>query len=168
MTTADGGPAPSTDPQPGLQIHPAALETAIRVALTALPRETGCILVGWHEDATVVVAGMLAVPDKKAGRCHYVRNGNDAQKVLDTHRASCVDRRVGYVGEWHSHPAPQPPSSVDYGALAELTRETNEQVALVVLAVQDGAQVTPLGATAQRVGREVTITDVTIESRNHD
>jgi integrative and conjugative element protein (TIGR02256 family) len=168
MTTADRNSASITVTSPGLRIDPKALDTATHLALTALPREAGGILVGWHEDTTVVVAGMLAVPDKRAGRRHYVRNHKHAQKLLDAHRQACGDDRVGYVGEWHSHPAPQPPSSVDYNALAELTRDTSEQVALVVLAVHIDNKVTPVGATAHRVGREVTITDVTIESRDHD
>jgi integrative and conjugative element protein (TIGR02256 family) len=168
MTTAEDNSASRTVVHAGLRIDPNALSTATHLALAALPRETGGILVGWHEEAIVVVAGMLAVPDKKAGRRHYVRNHKHAQKVLDAHRHTCDDDRVGYVGEWHSHPAPQPPSSVDYNALAELTRDTSDQVALVVLAVHPDNQVTPVGATARRIDREVTITDVTIESRDHD
>lgn len=168
MTTADATSASGVGAQPGLWIDSEALGSAADVSVAALPRETGGILAGWHQGTTVIVTAMLEVPDKKAGHCHYVRNYKRAQKTLDAHRRICGDDRVGYVGEWHSHPAPQPPSSVDYEALAKLTRHTIEQVALVVIVVDDGDQVTPLGAIAQRDGCEVTITDATIESRNHE
>ena len=172
MTTANESPAPGTDPPgisaPGLHIDPDALEAASTHAIKATPNETGGILVGWHDHTTVVVTSMLTVTDKTAGHTHYIRNHQRAQKVLDAHRQTCGDHRVGYVGEWHSHPASQPPSSVDYNALADLTLETTQQVALVVLAVHPDNHVTPIGATAHRTGREVTITDVTIERRHHD
>jgi integrative and conjugative element protein (TIGR02256 family) len=159
---------PTVLPQPGLQVHREALDTATTLALAALPRETGGILVGWHEDDTVVVIAMLAVPDKKAGRRHYVRNHKRAQKVLDQYREACADDRIGYVGEWHSHPAPQPPSNVDYNALVDLATDVAGQVVLVVLAIHPDHHVTPVGATARRTATEVIITDVTVESRDHD
>lgn len=168
MTTADEAEPAAELSHPGLQIHTEALSTATTLALAALPRETGGILVGWHEDNTVVVTDLLPVPDRSAGRRHYVRNHKRAQKVLDQHRKACPDNRIGYVGEWHSHPAPQPPSSVDYNALANLATNVNGQVALVVLAIHFDHHITPVGATARRAGNEVTITDVTVESRDHD
>lgn len=168
MTTADEATPTASLSEPGLEVRAEALDAATGLALAALPRETGGILVGWHEDDTVVVTGMLPVLDKRAGRRHYVRNHKRGQKVLDQHREACADDRIGYVGEWHSHPAPQPPSSVDYNALADLTTDVTGQVALVVLAIHPDHHVTPVGATARRTGNEVTITNVTVESRDHD
>lgn len=167
MTIADGSSIANAVFRPTLRIGSEALEIAIALALRALPHETGGILVGWHEDKTVVVTGMLAVPGQEAGERYYARTQSQAQKVLDVHRRTCTDERVGYVGEWHSHPAPQPPSGVDYNVLTELARDTNQQVALVVLAVDADSRVTPFGTTAQHTGHELTITDVTVESRDH-
>lgn len=164
MTTADAQ-ADGQPHDPGLQVDPETLAEASALALAALPHETGGILVGWHDHQTIVVTGMLPVTDKKAGRSHYVRNHARAQKVLNAHRATCGDDRVGYVGEWHSHPAPQPPSHIDYNTIADITCETSQQVALIVLAIQPDNTITPVAATAHRHGREVTITNVPVESR---
>lgn len=169
MTTADAPAQSAQQPLPGLGIAPEALEAATEVALAALPHEAGGILVGWHEGNSIVVTGMLPVPDKKAGRRHYVRHQRRAQAVLTAHREASDDDRTGYVGEWHSHPAPQPPSRIDYKAIADIAAQTDHPVALVVLAVQPDSAVTAIAATARRTGCcDVTIAHVPVESRTLD
>ncbi len=157
----------TTDEQtvtPRLQLAATALSNGSELARAALPRETGGILVGWHEDDTVVVTDVLPVPDKRAGGHHYSRNHKRAQRVLDQHRKQTADKNVGYVGEWHSHPAPQPPSHIDLNSLAELTEVTVHTVALVVFAVHPDGAVSPVGAAGRRHGRTVTIQELVVES----
>lgn len=149
---------------PRLHLSTTALTNGAALARMALPRETGGILVGWHEGDTVVVTDVLPVPDKCAGGHHYNRNHKRAQRVLDVHRKQTADENVGYVGEWHSHPAPQPPSHVDLNSLADLTEATDQTVALVVFAVHPDGTVNAVGAAGRRHGRTVTIQELEIES----
>ena len=149
---------------PRLQLSMTALASGSELARAALPRETGGILVGWHEGDTVVVTDVLPVPDKRAGGHHYNRNHKRAQRVLDEHRKQIADANVGYVGEWHSHPAPQPPSHVDLNSLADLTDATDQSVALVVFAVHPNGTVSPVGAAGRRNRHTVTIQELVIES----
>ncbi|WP_162251543.1 MULTISPECIES: Mov34/MPN/PAD-1 family protein [unclassified Nocardioides] len=158
MTTDDETVAPR------LQLAATALINGSDLALAALPRETGGILVGWYDGDTVVVTDVLPVLDKRAGGHHYSRNHKRAQRVLNQHRKQTADKNVGYVGEWHSHPAPHPPSRVDLDSLAELTEVTDQTVALVVFAVNADGAVSPLGAAGRRHGRTVTIQELVVES----
>ena len=65
--------------------------------------------------------------------------------MLDVYMRTRDDPRCGYVGEWHSHPAPQPPSSIDRGALSAIVRQDRKTVALVVLALTREGEVTSHG-----------------------
>lgn len=122
-----------------IRVTDEALSDGQLLALDALPKELGGILVGWWEgNSTAVVVGVLSVPDPAAGRSHYERRHLLAQEILDTYLGSHGDPRLGYVGEWHSHPAPQPPSSTDRNELTAIVRQSRKRAALVVLAVQDG------------------------------
>lgn len=129
--TTDDRTAPPT-----VRIPERVLTTSEARALKASPYELGGIMVGWWEgNATAVVQDVLPVPDRRAGRTHYERKHSHAQEVLDEYRRKCDDPRVGYIGEWHSHPAPQPPSSIDRGALSALVRKAHTPAALVVLSL---------------------------------
>lgn len=128
MTTAEGTRV--------IQISAKALADAQELAYQAAPDELGGILVGWWEGNNVaVVKGLLPVPDRHAGRAHYERRHILGQAVLDDHLRACVDPSSGYVGEWHSHPAPQPPSSIDKGALSGIVKQERRRAVLLVLAL---------------------------------
>lgn len=119
-----------------IRISVEALAKAQRLVWGAAPYELGGIMVGWWEgDSTAVVGDLLHVPDHASGRSHYERRHTRAQEVLDGYRRAQDDQRRGYVGEWHSHPVPQPPSSTDRGALSAIVRQARLPVALVVLAL---------------------------------
>jgi proteasome lid subunit RPN8/RPN11 len=77
-----------------------------------LPAETGGILLGYREDANIIVTHALVVDGTSASTSRYVRDDMKANELLHAflnERAS--DDPTGYVGEWHSHPAPCGPSS---------------------------------------------------------
>lgn len=104
----------------------------------ALPRETGGILVGWRGGASrlsVTAMTAVVVVDPVAGRTAYELDRERAQRALDVSIAHGLDSRLGYVGEWHSHPAPQPPSSQDLHSLSDSARLASGPVALVVAAL---------------------------------
>jgi hypothetical protein len=72
----------------------------------ALPNETGGVLLGYHDfniNAVVIVAGLPAPPDSKAGPDFFKRGiAGLPEKVNDA--STRTAGMVGYVGEWHSHP----------------------------------------------------------------
>lgn len=70
------------------------------------PNETGGVLLGYYDfnvNAIVVVAGLPAPPDSKAGSGSFERGiAGLAEAVKDA--AKRTAGMVGYIGEWHSHP----------------------------------------------------------------
>jgi integrative and conjugative element protein (TIGR02256 family) len=135
---------------PRVRISRQALALANRHAIEAGSKEVGGILVGWWEGAgTAVVHDLLIVPDVDAGWNHYKRKQPVAQETLNAYLVGLGDQRVGYVGEWHSHPAPQQPSGTDRAVLTSIARRTSNTVALVVLAVEHG-EVTPHALIGRR------------------
>lgn len=122
-----------------IRIATQALTDAEELAHKAIPDELGGILVGWWEgDNVAVIRGLLPVPDHRAGHAHYQRRHSLAQETLDDYLRAGADSSSGYVGEWHSHPAPQPPSSIDRRALSDIVRQERRRAVLLVLAF-DGA-----------------------------
>lgn len=93
----------------------------LRAATAACPNETGGILVGVRVRRRPWITHAVAIPSKNGGAGHYTLEGHARQSAVDTIRA--VDHRVGYVGEWHSHPADVPPSRQDLRAIARLSHD---------------------------------------------
>lgn len=119
-----------------IRISAQALLDAQGLAQAALPDESGGIVVGWWEgDGVAVVQALLPVPDDHAGRAHYERKQPLAQQALDDYLRAGLDSPSGYLGEWHSHPAPQPPSSIDRRALSDIVRQERRRAVLLVLAL---------------------------------
>lgn len=129
----------TTDDQadkPQVRVAEQVLAVTESSAFEASPNELGGILVGWWDgDSTAVVQELLPVPDHQAGRAQYERRHSPAQEVLEEYLRTHDDPRCGYIGEWHSHPAPQPPSSIDRAALSGIVRQVRGPVALVVLSL---------------------------------
>lgn len=97
-----------------LSISEPALNLAARHTRENLPAEVGGVLVGWREEPhTIVVHELLLVPDDNPVRNRYDRHHDLADAALKNYLAEADDARLGYVGEWHSHPAFQPPSQMD-------------------------------------------------------
>ncbi|MCS5480616.1 Mov34/MPN/PAD-1 family protein [Corynebacterium sp. YIM 101645] len=141
-----------------------AFHTAGRLALDS-PNEIGGILVGWWEDGkTAVIHEFVVVPDIQSGTNHYERGHKGAQKLLTDLIHELEDPKIGYIGEWHSHPAPQPPSRTDRNAIADIVRENGSPVVLVVLAVAPNRNILPFGLIGRnRWLRHVSLEDAPIE-----
>ncbi|MFF1400774.1 Mov34/MPN/PAD-1 family protein [Streptomyces sp. NPDC058287] len=89
-----------------------------------LPRETGGILLGYREDADIVVTHALVVDGPGASTHRYVRDDVRANARLAAFLAPRAESDpTGYVGEWHSHPAPFGPSPTDVAAMQATARE---------------------------------------------
>jgi integrative and conjugative element protein (TIGR02256 family) len=88
--------------------------------------ERGGILVGYWEDGIVFVRAALKVRDGRANAWTYTRRRRHAQSALDRYRNSQEDERLGYVGEWHTHTAQQPPSETDYVTMMRLAADADD------------------------------------------
>jgi integrative and conjugative element protein (TIGR02256 family) len=111
---------------------PAHVEAMLRQhARAAHPRETGGLLLGWWQDRVPVVIDGIEVLDPDATRTRWTRHPAAAelalQAALDEHEPC-----VGYVGDWHSHPADQGPSGSD---LRQLRQDSRDQPGALALAV---------------------------------
>jgi len=108
-----------------LPVHINITETAqhdvLRAASNALPLETGGILVGCKVHGRVTITSAIEIPDYGAGIDNYtVAQGTTRPAVQG---AQEVDSRVGYVGEWHSHPDNSPPSLTDLATMLNLAQQ---------------------------------------------
>lgn len=91
---------------------------------------------GYRTMAGLVVEDALTVADEWASHGRYVRRSRKAQEVLATYLQHQVDPMIGYVGEWHTHPLPFPPSTTDHASMAMMAMRNTECIALLVAALQ--------------------------------
>jgi integrative and conjugative element protein (TIGR02256 family) len=114
----------------------------------AAPKETGGLLLGWWEGTTVVVGHAVEVPDPEATSSTWTRHQDAAQAALDAALRDLGHPWLGYVGDWHSHPARLSASPVDELCLRRASREYAQPLTLLVYQV-DGR----LGARVAYQGR---------------
>lgn len=99
-----------------------AIEEAAR---RAHPDETGGVLVGVYGDnGRPWVVEAVEVPSAHAGSTYYELPAGARPKVVDTSRVR--DRRLGYVGDWHSHPAGVGPSETDVTTMKEVAKDARD------------------------------------------
>jgi integrative and conjugative element protein (TIGR02256 family) len=79
------------------------------------PLETGGILVGVYADGEAWVTSVIEVATSERGQSHYRIPAGATQPVVRS--ARIADPRVGYLGDWHTHPADSPPSPTDLTSL---------------------------------------------------
>jgi len=108
-----------------------ALDTVLEAGQQTLPLETGGVLLGFRIPGSVVITRALVVPDPRSSHHSYVRRRHRAQHLMSTASADFLPV-VGYVGEWHTHPADAPPSRTDRRALVATARLATGPVALLV------------------------------------
>lgn len=119
-----------------IELSKEAYETITSETAKQLPMETGGILLGYREDVNMVVTHALVVGGENATHTRYIRNDVRANSILAEFLAErAEDDPTGYIGEWHSHPAPQGPSQIDLGALRETAKTSNGPIALVIHAL---------------------------------
>lgn len=128
-----------------------ASETARR-----LPLETGGILLGYREADNLVITHALVVDGGGATNNRYVRDdvrANERLKEFLSDRAE--EDPIGYVGEWHSHPAPSGPSTIDRDAMRAAAKTAEGPIALLVFTPGNTGAYFGLIARRQRFGRVV-------------
>lgn len=118
-------------------ISPQARDALKVAARASSQREHGGILIGYRDSHGITVDDIIEVADTAATRTRYLRRENPAQRALTAYLdRPGLEQTLGYVGEWHTHPAPSPPSSTDHHAMRIMARRNCQPVALVVAALQ--------------------------------
>jgi proteasome lid subunit RPN8/RPN11 len=84
-------------------------------ATHAHPNETGGILIGVYLDGHPWVTAAIEIESKDRGRHHYKIPFGKTQPAVHATRQN--DPRLGYLGDWHSHPRDVGPSTTDLATL---------------------------------------------------
>lgn len=137
----DSAPRPSAVAR--VVISPQARDALKLAARASAEQEYGGILIGYRDRDGIRIDDIIEVPDATAARTRYSRREAPARRALTTYLdRPGLDQALGYVGEWHTHPAPVAPSSTDHHAMRIIARRNREPVALIVAALQaDGRDV---------------------------
>lgn len=135
-------------PRSGLELS-AHVHTRVRgYSDRSHPRETGGILLGWWTNGLPVAVDAIELPDDRATRTRWTRRRVSADRAL----GNAVQRlglHVGYIGDWHSHPADVPPSWRDLHQLRTDSRDYPNALALAV--VRHGGRIDTRLALAGRL-----------------
>ena len=117
-----------------LLVDPEAIDASLELAAAAWPVETGGILLGYRTESEVVVLQAMEVTDSHAHRFGYVRRRRPAQQILDAYLAAQPPSSdVGWVGDFHSHPADRRASCTDLRSLRRSARNDAAPVCMLVL-----------------------------------
>jgi Prokaryotic homologs of the JAB domain len=101
--------------------------------------ETGGILVGVLIEGRPCAAYALEIPSAHPSRNRYHLPAGVTCRLVDCARR--VDSRLGYIGEWHVHPADVPASAIDAATMLRLAnRLMSDDVQPVLVVVR---QVSP-------------------------
>lgn len=146
-------PGRDTRPTHRLLVSPQARDALRAAARKSVTTEHGGILVGYRVGNDIAVEDIIEVPDATAARTIYLRRERPAREALANYlERAGQDETVGYVGEWHTHPAPQPPSTTDKHAMRTMARKNRNPVALVIAALDADHQTVDLHALISRPG----------------
>lgn len=104
-----------------------------RIAQCAYPKETGGLVLGWWEGKSPVIHSVVEVSDPAAGPTRWQRNERVATLVLEESLLKTSVAHLGYIGDWHSHPANIGPSATDIAALRRVSRQYPQAVVLLVV-----------------------------------
>jgi proteasome lid subunit RPN8/RPN11 len=88
----------------------------VEAASAIHPRETGGVLVGVLVGGRPWVAEAVHIPSQHSTHTTYELPTGARRRAVEHSRSR--DPRVGYLGDWHSHPADVEPSRTDSGSMA--------------------------------------------------
>jgi proteasome lid subunit RPN8/RPN11 len=101
-------------------------------ATAAAPKETGGVLLGWWDGDTVVIRHAVEAPDRRATRTSWVRRPRVARRVMRAALAEFDHPLLGYVGDWHIHPALCDASARDVQSITDTSRQYDDPLVLLV------------------------------------
>lgn len=96
------------------------------------PNETGGILIGLTDPTgTPVVVHSVELPPEVPASTRYTVPAGLTSEAVD--KARRRDHRLGYLGEWHSHPTDQPASGTDKDAMRQLAATSDTPNPLLIV-----------------------------------
>jgi integrative and conjugative element protein (TIGR02256 family) len=113
----------------------ASIDTGLEARLQSLrtqslPNETGGVLLGYFDlnVNAIVIVDATSAPTDSVGTPSSFKRGTKELSDLISDASKKTAGIVGYVGEWHSHPAgvDARPSALDLNQLAELSRHMHD------------------------------------------
>lgn len=122
---------------PIVQLSSQARDALRASARGATRRECGGILIGHRTAEGLFVEDALTVADNSATHSGYLRRGQEAQLVLDEHMQLQATSLTGYVGEWHTHPLPRPPSTRDHKSMRLIAIRNLRPTGLIVVSLDE-------------------------------
>lgn len=128
-----------TNPAPTktIMLAESASATLRGLARSADPNETGGILLGVHNAGRPWITHAAEIPSRERGRSHYRLPADTTTAAVA--RARETDPRLGYLGEWHSHPSDVGPSPTDRATMRRLAlRHPRTGLVLIVVRQRDG------------------------------
>ncbi|RLV49726.1 hypothetical protein D9V37_07380 [Nocardioides mangrovicus] len=144
-----------------VSLHPYVPRALTAAARRSEPKETGGLLLGWTDGGIIVVRHALEVPDPSATQTSWTRSETRANEALTKWLSEAAHPWLGYVGDWHAHPAPVGASTTDKRCLKKDSRVTQKSLVLIVHRSDETLDV----LTAQR-GSAARTTLITYEEIN--
>lgn len=116
-----------------IKIAESALQSMRFAARRSAPIETGGVLAGVLAGEDLWITHALELPTTDRSRNHYRLPGRRTRSTIRSLRT--VDPRLGYLGDWHSHPHDVGPSPMDLATLALISviRRGEPVPAIIVL-----------------------------------
>ena len=106
-----------------LLISESAVLDLRHAASDAHPVETGGILIGVYANGKPWITHAVEVRTSDRGPRHFTLPAGATGRVVGDARA--LDPRLGYLGEWHVHPADVGPSSIDRATMKSLVKRAD-------------------------------------------
>jgi proteasome lid subunit RPN8/RPN11 len=104
----------------------------------AHPRETGGVLIGVLAGSRPWVTDAVHVPSRHSTGNTYEIPAGARRRAVE--KARQKDPRVGYLGDWHSHPADVGPSQCDQTTMASIAADARAGCSRPLLLVLRRAQ----------------------------
>lgn len=127
-------------------VSDAARDAMVKAAASAHPRETGGVLAGvmlarGRGAGRPWVTHAAEVRSRRSGPAHYELPAGARERVIKRLRKN--DSRLGYLGDWHTHPADLDPSRTDADSMASAsaTGDCRRPLLLVVRRAANGYQI---------------------------
>lgn len=116
--------------QKRVRIAESALAVIRSASLATAPNETGGILVGVRVEGGLWVTHAIEVKPALGVYARYEIPAGVTPGLVRAARAK--DKRIGYLGDWHSHPEDVGASSTDRHTMARLARSLRASHVMIV------------------------------------
>lgn len=134
-----------------------ARQSMVESAMRAYPNEMGGVLIGVMAGRRIAdhpwVTHAVEVPSTRCGNAHYELPAGARQEIVMRMRNH--DARLGYLGDWHSHPLDVGPSNTDIASIsaASVTGDCALPLLFIVRRSESGYQIDARQWTGTRLRR---------------